>query len=58
MYVLFGTERTCSSAFEPWAFTGAYGVQSFVVGDSVAFELLEDRGATALRVRRILWVRR
>ena len=60
MYVLFGTERTCSPAFgpgRPWAFTRAYAVQSFVVGDSVAL-LLEDRGATALRVRRMLGVRR
>jgi hypothetical protein len=54
MYVLFGTERTCSSAFGPWAFTRAYAAQSFVVGDSVVL-LLEDRGATALRVRRMRW---
>jgi hypothetical protein len=39
MYVLFGTERTSSSAFGQWAFTRAYAAQSFVVGDSVTLLL-------------------
>jgi hypothetical protein len=43
-------------AFEQWAFTRAYAAQSFVLGTPLRFEQLEDRGATAWRVRRMLRV--